>query len=113
MMSPVALNLGETTATAPAGGVAPHGHDVPPALRAHRPGWRAPRLWIGIVLVAACVVVGARVLAAADDTVQVCAAAGHLGAGQLVLAAPEADGPAFFALLARHDAPSLTGVRRG
>src|SRR3954447_17653695 len=84
MMSPVALNLGETTATAPAGGVAPHGHDVPPALRAHRPGWRDPRLWIGVVLVAASVVVGARVLAAADDTVQVWAAAGDLGAGQRV-----------------------------
>jgi len=36
------------------------------------------------VLVAASVVVGARVLAAADDTVQVWAAARDLGAGQRV-----------------------------
>jgi hypothetical protein len=57
---------------------------VPPALRGRRPAWRDPRLWIGIVLVAASVVVGARVLAAADDTVQVWAAAGDLGAGQRV-----------------------------
>jgi hypothetical protein len=57
---------------------------VPAALRGHRSGWRDPRLWIGIVLVAASVVVGARVLAAADDTVQVWAAASDLGAGQQV-----------------------------
>jgi hypothetical protein len=57
---------------------------VPPALRGQRSGWRDPRLWIGIVLVAASVVVGARVLAAADDTVQVWAAADDLGAGQRV-----------------------------
>jgi hypothetical protein len=60
--------------------------DVPPALRGHRPAWRDPRLWIGIVLVAASVVVGARVLASADDTVQVWAAASDLGAGQRVQA---------------------------
>ena len=54
------------------------------ALRGHRSGWRDPRLWIGIVLVAASVVVGARVLAAADDTVQVWAAGSDLGAGQRV-----------------------------
>jgi hypothetical protein len=53
-------------------------------LRGQRPAWRDPRLWIGIVLVAASVVVGARVLAAADDTVQVWAAARDLGAGQRV-----------------------------
>ena len=78
------LDLGETTATAPTGGAVPLGHDVPAALRGHRPGWRDPRLWIGVLLVAASVVVGARVLAAADDTVQVWAAAGDLGAGQRV-----------------------------
>ena len=57
---------------------------MPAALRGQRPAWRDPRLWIGIVLVAASVVVGARVLAAADDTVQVWAAARDLGAGQRV-----------------------------
>jgi hypothetical protein len=53
-----------------------------PALRVRRPGWRDPRLWIGVVLVAGSVVAGARLLAAADDTVQVWAAASDLGAGQ-------------------------------
>ena len=57
---------------------------MPPALRGQRPAWRDPRLWIGIVLVAASVVVGARVLAAADDTVQVWAIARDLGAGHRV-----------------------------
>ena len=52
-----------------------------PAQRVRRPGWRDPRLWIGVVLVAGCVVAGARMLAAADDTVQVWAAASDLGAG--------------------------------
>jgi hypothetical protein len=80
----VALNLGEATAAASAHGRTPPGLDVPPALRGQRPAWRDPRLWIGIVLVAASVVVGARVLAAADDTVQVWSAARDLGAGQRV-----------------------------
>jgi len=84
MMGPVALNLGEGTAAASAIGRTPSAVDVPPALRGHRPAWRDPRLWIGIVLVAASVVVGARVLASADHTVQVWAVAGDLGAGQRV-----------------------------
>ena len=84
MMSAVARNLGDATAAASASGTTTAGPDVPPALRGHRSGWRDPRLWIGVVLVAASVVVGARVLAAADDTVQVWAAAADLGAGQRV-----------------------------
>lgn len=36
-----------------------------------RPGWRDPRLWIGIALVTGSIVVGGRLFAAADDTVQV------------------------------------------
>jgi len=80
----VALNLGEAPAAASTHGRTPPGLDVPAALRGQRPAWRDPRLWIGIVLVAASVVVGARVLAAADDTVQVWAAGGDLGAGQRV-----------------------------
>jgi len=43
----------------------------PPASRSLSSRWRDPRLWIGILLVLASVVVGARVLAAADDTVAV------------------------------------------
>jgi hypothetical protein len=82
----VALNLGEATATASVPGRTPSDLDVPPAVRGHRPAWRDPRLWIGIALVAASVVVGARVLAAADDTVQVWATADDLGAGERVQA---------------------------
>lgn len=51
------------------------------ASRPRGPGWRDPRLWIGVVLVAASVVGGARLLAAADDTVAVWAASGRHGAG--------------------------------
>ena len=58
-------------------------HDqVPVAARGRRAAWRDPRLWVGVVLVAASVVLGARVLAAADDTVQVWSAGSDLGAGQ-------------------------------
>lgn len=57
------------------------GDSATPAQRVRRPGWRDPRLWIGVVLVAGSVVAGARLLAAADDTVQVWTAASDLGAG--------------------------------
>lgn len=43
----------------------------PPATRAHSPGWRDPRLVLGVVIVAVCVLLGARVLAGADDTTAV------------------------------------------
>ena len=80
---PVARNLGDATASAASGSTAAQPL-VPAATRGGRAAWRDPRLWIGIVLVAASVVVGARVLAAADDTVRVWAAADDLGAGQRV-----------------------------
>jgi hypothetical protein len=80
----VVLDLGETTAPATPPGAGAVGQDVPPARRGHRSAWRDPRLWVGVVLVAASVVAGARLLAAADDTVQVWAAADDLGAGQQV-----------------------------
>lgn len=44
---------------------------VPPAQRATTPGWRDPRLWIGAAIIAASVVVGARVMANADNTIEV------------------------------------------
>jgi hypothetical protein len=44
---------------------------TPPATRAPSAGWRDPRLVAGVVIVAICVLVGARVLAGADDTVAV------------------------------------------
>lgn len=53
----------------------------PTAQRSSRPGWRDPRLWVGVVLVAGSVVAGARIIGAADDTVPVWAAEADLGAG--------------------------------
>jgi len=53
-------------------------------VRARAPGWRDPRLWLGIALVAASVLVGARLLGGADDTVEVWSAGADLAAGQPV-----------------------------
>lgn len=53
----------------------------PDARRSRRPGWRNPRLVFGLLLVAAAVVAGARVVAATDDTVPVWTAAQALPAG--------------------------------
>jgi hypothetical protein len=66
----------------------PSGREVtsPTAIRARRPSWRDPRLAVGLALVCISVVVGARVLASADDTVAVLAASGDLVAGQPVTA---------------------------
>ncbi len=66
-------DLGSTTTTA-----------VPAATRIERSGWRDPRLWIGVLLVTASVVAGARLLAGADDTVPVWASAVDLGVGSEV-----------------------------
>ncbi len=57
---------------------------MPPATRATRPGWRDPRLWIGVALVTGSVVAGARILAGADDMTQVWSATTDLVAGQTV-----------------------------
>jgi len=54
---------------------------VPPATRAAPPGWRDPRLWVGLLIVAVSVVAGSRLLAAADDTVAVWAVAADAGPG--------------------------------
>lgn len=70
MMSSVSTDLGK--------------HDAPPATRATRPGWRDPRLWTGVALVAASVVLGARLLGGADDTIEVWAATADLSPGQPV-----------------------------
>jgi hypothetical protein len=53
----------------------------PPARRLSLHRWRDPRLWVGLVLVASSVLVGARLLAASDDTVGVWAVARDVGAG--------------------------------
>jgi len=73
MMGRVSRNLGNPGVQSP-----------PVAVRATTPGWRDPRLWIGIAIVAVSVVSGARLLASADDTVAVWAVADDMGAGDLV-----------------------------
>ena len=65
---------------------APRDVDVPAATRAAVPGWRDPRLWVGIVLVAGSVVAGARVLSGADDMTPVWSASSDLVAGQTLTA---------------------------
>lgn len=58
--------------------------EAPSAGRVGSPGWRDPRLWIGVALVAASVVIGVRVLGSADDTVEVWAVRADLALGQQV-----------------------------
>src|SRR5690349_1797373 len=55
--------------------------DVPPAVRSRPPGWRDPRLWIGLLIVALSVVGGSQLLASADDTVAVWAVSEEAGPG--------------------------------
>ncbi len=55
-------------------------------MRVTTPGWRDPRLWVGVAIVAACVVAGARLLAGADDTVAVWAVSSDMGPGDQVTA---------------------------
>lgn len=54
------------------------------ATRSGKPGWRDPRLWIGIAIVAASVIVGAKVIESADDTVGVWAVSDDLVEGDRV-----------------------------
>lgn len=58
--------------------------EVPLATRTGPPGWRDPRLWIGVALVAASVVAGARIVGSVDDSVGVWAAARDLAPGDEV-----------------------------
>lgn len=53
----------------------------PPARRATRPGWRDPRILLGVAIVAISVLAGAWLLAGADDTTAVWAVRRHLPAG--------------------------------
>ena len=52
------------------------------AARLHRPGWRDPRLLVGVVLVALAVALGAWTVGRADRTVAVLVADGELTPGQ-------------------------------
>ena len=67
-------------------GVAPAASSAtpPPARRTQSPGWRDPRLIAGVVIVAVCVLLGARVLAGADDTVAVWSLRHDVAAGSTV-----------------------------
>jgi hypothetical protein len=60
--------------------------DVPVARRSSPPGWRDPRLWIGLAIVAASIVVGSVVLGTSEGTVPVWAAADTLGADHVLTA---------------------------
>lgn len=77
VMPPVDLRArpSDTAASPPASA------SSPAALRLRRPGWRDPRLAVGLLLVAVSTVVGARLLAVSDDTVTVWATAGPVRAG--------------------------------
>lgn len=68
MMRPVTSTLGNA--------------DAATATRVRQPGWRDPRLWVGVTLVAVSVLAGARLLAAADDTVSVWALTTDLAPGE-------------------------------
>lgn len=57
---------------------------APTATRTPPPGWRDPRLWVGVLIVAASVVAGARLIGAADDSVTVWTAAADLAPGETV-----------------------------
>jgi hypothetical protein len=70
----VATDLGTPTPT-----------PTPPATRAAQPGWRDPRLWIGVLIVAVSVVAGARLMSSADDTVPVWSVATDMGPGDEVV----------------------------
>ena len=58
-----------------------------PARRLQSARWRDPRLAVGVVLVAASVVLGARVIAAADDTVGVWSVRSDMSAGTVLTSA--------------------------
>ncbi len=58
----------------------------PPAVRLVRPGWRDPRLVVGVLLVCASVLLGARLLSSGDRTTPVWAAAGPVARGATLTA---------------------------
>ena len=64
----------------PSGSTAPS----PAATRVSRRRWRDPRMVVGVVVVAACALLGATMLGGADDTVGVWAATRSMNAGEPV-----------------------------
>ena len=55
--------------------------DTPAARRVATPGWRDPRLWVGVAIVACSVLAGAWVFGSGDDTMPVWAATAAMPAG--------------------------------
>lgn len=82
----MAIDLGTSRTAAPGSdtGAPSRPLSPPAATRSRAPGWRDPRLWVGVVVVAASVLLGARVVGSADDTVTVWAAAEEIAAGTTV-----------------------------
>lgn len=72
-MGRVSRNLGDSAGSLP-----------PQATRVARTGWRDPRLWIGLLLLSASVLGGARLLASADATEPVWAVSVAGGAGTVL-----------------------------
>ena len=70
-----------STPTRPAG---PASAPAPAAARYVRPGWRDPRLVVGVLLVCASVVLGARLLGGEDDVTLVWAVREGVSAGETV-----------------------------
>ncbi len=58
--------------------------DAPQAARSTTSGWRDPRLWIGVALVAASVLIGANLLSSDDKGIEVWAATRDLQPGESV-----------------------------
>lgn len=77
------LRIRSASSTTPGQGVDPDLRP-PPAVRAAAAGWRDPRLVVGVLIVAGCVLLGARVLAGADDTVAVWSVRTDLPAGSRI-----------------------------
>src|SRR4051812_20946015 len=86
MMGRVSRNLGSSVAPSSLRQAASTAlrPSVPAAVRVSRPGWRDPRLWVGVLIVAVSVVAGARLLGSADDSVGVWAVSRDMGAGDTV-----------------------------
>lgn len=59
-------------------------NEIPPAARGTRPGWRDARLWTGVALVVCSVVLGAKVVGSADDTVTMWALRSDKATGEAI-----------------------------
>jgi hypothetical protein len=87
VQGPVTTGRGSTSAGPGRPGALDAPTPSPTADRSSRSRWRDPRLALGLAVVALCAVLGARLLAGADDTVGVWVAAVPLSAGQPVTGA--------------------------